>query len=80
MTICDLTLLANLRYRLVAETGGYTIQQLEQVDIRLLNYLTDLANYPIAIPASTDFPHTAHASNRDVRESRGFGGRGFGPA
>ena len=38
MKICDPTLMVNLRYRLVAETGGYTIEQLEHVSIRLLKY------------------------------------------
>jgi len=49
MEISHLTLLANLRYRLVAEMGGYTIEQLDQVNICLLKYLTDLADDPIAI-------------------------------
>jgi len=72
--------LANLRYRLIAKTGGYTIEQLERVSIRLLKYLTDRPDDPIAIPASRDFQHTAHASTSDIRESRGIGGSGFGPA
>jgi len=59
-------LLANLGYHLVAETGVYTIEQLKWVNIRLLKYLTDRADDPIAIPASKDFPHTPHASTSNL--------------
>lgn len=80
MKICNPTLLSCLRYRLVSETVEYTIEQLEQVNIRLLKYLTDRTDDPIAIPASEDFPHAAHAGTGDLRESGGNGGRGFGTA
>jgi len=80
MKICDPTLMVNLGYRLVAKTGGYTIEQLEHVSIRLLKYRTDRADDPITILASRDFPHTVHASTSDLREGRGIGGSGFGPA
>ncbi|KAG0644536.1 hypothetical protein HOY80DRAFT_1028746 [Tuber brumale] len=61
--------MSGLRYRLVSETVAYTIEQLEQVNIRLLKYLTDRTDDPIAIPASEDFPHAAHAGTSDLRES-----------
>ena len=82
MKICNATPLANLHYtyRLVAETGGHTIEQLEWVKIPFLKYLTDRADDPIAIPASRHFPHTARANNSSIREGRGIGGSGFGPA
>ena len=44
-------------YRLVAETGGHTIEQLERVNIPLLKYLTDRADDPLRFQQA-DISHT----------------------
>jgi len=81
MKIYDLTLLANLRYRLAVETGHISSNSSSRGTSASSN--TSPISRVISLrfqSAQIDFPHTADASTSDVREGRGIGDRGFEPA
>ncbi|KAG0134510.1 P-loop containing nucleoside triphosphate hydrolase protein [Tuber indicum] len=77
---CDHTLLANLHDRLVAETGGYTVEQLEQVSSACMSKVWEMRACWDRNEIIRKVGEAFEELDGDIREGGGIGDGSFGSA